>query len=535
MIARRLLTRQLCRRQPPILCIASQACAAAIAARPTPFREVRQNSTFTPPFLQRLPDTVSTILEKSRKGELVEGAAVTVHGWVRSVRKQKKIAFAQIMDGSSDQMIQLVFLDPSIALDLKTGVSVRATGKLEVTPTRQDPYEISITDPIEILGDYASPTDLYPLQKKFMTQEYLRREHPALRFRTRVNANVMRLRSVAITALSAYFLQNGFFQTQPPLITSSDCEGAGEVFTVANSSSSSSAGEHFFGQKAYLTVSTQLHLESLMMGLTRVWTLTPAFRAEESMTSRHLSEFWMLEAEVAFTKDLESVMSIVEGMIRSAVTRMKSEGVLDQILSLKRMLEKQKATAKEGEDDEEMVTADEVSERWNTLVATEQPWKRITYEQAISVLQDAVAQGKVEFQHKVEYGESLKSEHEKWLARHYAQGPVFVTNYPANMKPFYMLPGPDGTVECFDLLVPDMGELVGGSLREHDYERLRGAIAASGMDPEPLEWYLELRKWGSVPHGGFGMGFERLICYLGGVYNIREAIAFPRWIDHCAC
>lgn len=419
---------------------------------------------------------------------------------------------------------------------LKTGVSVRATGDLVITPTRADPCEISISTPIQVIGDYAIPDEAYPLQKKFMTQEFLRREHPAQRFRTRVNANILRLRSLTVSCLSEFFSESGFTQTHPPLITSSDCEGAGEVFSI--SSSIDNAETKFFGQDSYLTVSTQLHLEALMMGLSRVWTLTPAFRAEESATSRHLSEFWMLEAEVAFTEELEHIMSIVEQMIRFSVRKMKDAGALEQIVKLKEMLEKQKLAVNEGEDDEETVTAAQVITRWNSFIANDQPWMRITYAEAISVLQAAVADRQVEFIHAVEDGESLKSEHEKWLAGNYARGPIFITQYPSHMKPFYMLPTPNTsgqTVECFDLLVPDMGELVGGSLREHDFARLNSAIELSGMDTSALSWYLELRKWGTVPHGGFGMGFERLICYLGGVYNIREAIAFPRWIDHCAC
>ncbi|KAK9450351.1 uncharacterized protein V1518DRAFT_413627 [Limtongia smithiae] len=489
--------------------------------------------------LRELPATIDSILSRAAKEELREEDKIIVHGWIRTVRKQKSIAFAQVSDGSCSESLQLVFLDPNAASKLGTGMSIKVTGTLQVAPNRpSNPYEVIVSE-LEVLGGLPE-NDAFPLQKKYMTPEYLRRDHPAQRFRTSALATAMRFRSRSVAALSDYFNSHEFVQTHPPLITSSDCEGAGEVFTIVSESSKTP----FFGQGAYLTVSTQLHLEAMMMGLARVWTLTPAFRAEESMTSRHLSEFWMLESETAFANDLEDIMSLVESLIRHTVTKLAEEGEMKRIMDLKTLVNRHATQEKVEEGEfEEIITPEQISERWSSLIGSEKPWMRINYADAVKVLQDAEVKNIVKFQHPVKDGESLKSEHEKWLAKHHANGPVFVMRYPASMKPFYMLPSPASestssayaTVECFDLLVPEIGELVGGSLREHRLDVLQDAIFKSGLDASALEWYVQLRKWGSVPHGGFGMGFERFLCYLGGVYNIREVIAFPRWINHCAC
>jgi len=323
-------------------------------------------------------------------------------------------------------------------------------------------------------------------------------------------------------ALTSFFAQNEFVQCYPPIITSSDCEGAGEVFTV---SSNEKGMGHFFRTPKYLTVSTQLHLEALAAALPRVWTLSPTFRAEKSDTFRHLSEFYMLEAEISFIESLDPLLDVTEDMIRQLASALKASSIGQDILALSGDMRP------------------ELEARWEGLV---QPgrWKRLTYSSAVDVLHGAVTEGKVEFRFPVQWGESLQSEHEKYLAALY--GPVFVTDYPREIKPFYMLPSHSDskTVACFDLLFPVVGELIGGSLREHRYEELvqsmssHGLISAdseAGADAEEtgLRWYSELRKWGSSPHGGFGMGMDRLICYLSGVGNIREVVAFPRWVGRC--
>ncbi|KAK9248702.1 hypothetical protein V1506DRAFT_264137 [Lipomyces tetrasporus] len=483
------------------------------------------------PVLAPLPPTLKQKAAEVVYSDLPSGTTVTVNGWIRTIRKHKKYAFVNILDGSHDKVLQLVFNDPDRVNDLRVGVSLTVTGTIQRRQIPADPYEI-LVESYNVLGSVPED-EPYPLQNKYLSQDYLRRELPTIRFRSLSSGVAMRFRSRAVSELARYFDENEFIQTHPPLITSSDCEGAGEVFTVVSESSDTP----FFGKQGYLTVSTQLHLEALMMGLSRVWTLSPAFRAEKSITSRHLSEFWMLEAEVAFADRLEHIMSLVEGLLRTALTRLKESGALESVLSVKTYLEGQKSQDGHSEDKDQEITRAQVLQRWDGMLQNA-PWKRITYKHAVEVLKQAEKEGKARFESSAEYGDNLKSEHEKWLASQYAQGPMFVTQYPSQLKPFYMLPTPGscgGTVECFDLLVPDLGELVGGSLREFDYTRLKASIERTGVDAGDLEWYAELRKWGSVPHGGFGMGFERLICYLVGIYNIRDVIAFPRWVDHCVC
>ncbi|KAK9363688.1 hypothetical protein V1504DRAFT_444236 [Lipomyces starkeyi] len=518
----------LCRRQCPAVTVwdGPPFCAKR--------QSERHSSSKSPVALLELTPLPQTLKQKAAEvvhSDLPSGTAVTVNGWIRTIRKHKKYAFVNISDGSYDKVLQLVFTDPEQANDLKVGISLEVNGTIQRRKDLTDPYEI-LVDNYDVIGGVPEE-EPYPLQNKYLSQDYLRRELPTIRFRSLSNGVTMRFRSRAVSELSRYFEENEFIQTHPPLITSSDCEGAGEVFTVVSESSVTP----FFGKKGYLTVSTQLHLEALMMGLSRVWTLAPAFRAEKSITSRHLSEFWMLEAEVAFVNRLEHIMSLVEGLLRTALRRLKESGELHSVLSVKIFLEKQKLQDGEGEDKDQEITHAQVLQRWDGMLQGS-PWKRITYKHAVDVLQQAEREGKARFETSAEYGDNLKSEHEKWLASQYAHGPIFVTQYPSQLKPFYMLPTPGSngeTVECFDLLVPDLGELVGGSLREYDYKRLKATIERVGMDSSELEWYAELRKWGSVPHGGFGMGFERLISYLVGIYNIRDVIAFPRWVDHCVC
>ena len=275
-------------------------------------------------------------------------------------------------------------------------------------------------------------------------------------------------------------------------MTSNDCEGAGETFRIAGGG----AEGEFFGRRAYLTVSSQLHLEAMAMGLSRVYTLSPCFRAERSQTSRHLAEFWMLEAEWAFVEQVDELCDVVEGAIRAVVDKL--------------------------EKDDEVVLADEVKAQMKQRGR----WRRITYTTAIQQLRNEQhTTGQFEFD--AEWGKGLSSEHERWLAR---DGPVFVTDYPAHIKPFYMRVNPDNeTVACFDLLVPGVGELVGGSLREDREHKLLERMA--GMDLDSFQWYVDLRRYGGAPHGGFGLGFERLIAWLAGIDNIRECIPFPRWTN----
>lgn len=396
-------------------------------------------------------------------------------------------------------------------------------------------------------------TQTSPIQKKYQTPEYLR-TLPHLRPRLPFNALLLRLRSLVTAQVTHYFAQQDFVQCHPPIITSSDCEGAGEVFTVApgasskpDQKSSNQGKEHedpFFGSPKYLTVSSQLHLEALVQSVNKVWTLSPTFRAEKSDTARHLSEFYMLEAEVAFVDDMKDVMDVLENMLRALATELQSSQVGRELLE---------ARARDLNDDGTSVSHSTLAQRWQGLI--DGPWSRITYDDAIQHLKDAVSEGKAQFDFAPGHEDGLQTEHERFLAESVGRGsPIFVTDYPRNIKPFYMAPSNgqkqlDGqagsTVACFDLLVPEICELAGGSMREHRLSELLRAMEEHGMqqpaDPESeasdgsLQWYLDLRRYGSVPHGGFGLGFDRLLCYLSGVSNIRDVVSFPRWHKRCDC
>lgn len=328
-------------------------------------------------------------------------------------------------------------------------------------------------------------------------------------------ASIFRLRSHLVSAIHQFFDQENFYYTNPPIITSSDAEGAGESFSVA------SKEKDFFGlgeKGPRLTVSSQLHLESLMMGLGRVWTLSPTFRAEKSITSRHLSEFWMLEAEWG-TGELNDVMSFLERLIRFIVEESQKEDIVHELIMTMK-----------GQDNS--IPVAEIPSRWERM--SQENWTRMKYHDAITLLID---------QHKhhpfdipPERGAILQSSHEQFLASQ-SSTPIFITHYPSAIKPFYMLKSQDNTttVENFDLLAPGMGEIAGGSLRIHDLVELEQRMRDNGMDETELEWYKDLRRWGSVPHGGFGLGFDRLIGHLAGVTNLREVVAFPRMFGKSGC
>ncbi len=363
----------------------------------------------------------------------------------------------------------------------------------------------------------------------------------------------MRLRSLVTAQVTSYFAKRDFVQCHPPIITSSDCEGAGEVFTVTPAapttidqkppSQSSQHKELFFGSPKYLTVSSQLHLEALAQSVKKVWTLSPTFRAEKSDTARHLSEFYMLEAELAFVEDVKDIMKVVEDLLRAIATDLQSSNVGQELLTLR---------AQDQEQEGISVSHNTLAQRWQGLI--DGPWPQITYDKAISHLKDAVASGKVEFEFAPTHGDNLQTEHERFLAESVGQGgPVFVTDYPRNIKPFYMAPSTNSTEEghatltvaCFDLLVPEICELVGGSMREHRLSELLQSMEDKGLhhftageaedSKGSLQWYLDLRRYGTVPHGGFGLGFDRLLCYLAGVSNIRDVVSFPRWHKRCDC
>ncbi|KAI0254616.1 asparaginyl-tRNA synthetase [Lactifluus subvellereus] len=456
--------------------------------------------------LQRLISTLNTQFGRTIRQVLVSKPGqetIQVHGWIKSVRLQKRIAFAMIHDGTTSKSLQVVFQNPAYAKTLTNGTSVRLTGVLASSPGPGQDNEF-LADSVEVLG--ACDPETYPIQKQALTTEYLR-DHAHLRIRTDVHGAVLRLRNGVMRSLSEFFQSNDFIYVHTPIITSNDAEGAGEAFRVAPVPSllagrdAATQDTEFFNKPSYLTVSSQLHLEVLSNAVARVWTLSPCFRAERSQTSRHLAEFWMLEAEWAFVRSINDLCDVAEASIKH-VLRLNSPD--------RDLLQK------------------EINSSWAPTAATasKAPWARITYTDAIHELKKSGAH----FEFAPSWGAALQSEHERWLADSFARGPIFVTDYPSAIKPFYMRQNGDGkTVACFDLLVPHVGELVGGSLREERPTLLGAAIKRQGLDEEAYRWYTELRKFGGAPHGGYGMGFERLISWLGGIENVRECIPMPRW------
>ncbi|KAL5522418.1 hypothetical protein ACEPAG_8434 [Sanghuangporus baumii] len=433
---------------------------------------------------------------------------IQVCGWVKSVRRQKNVSFAVVSDGSSTRGLQAVFRKEVVPEGLNNGCSVRLHGKLTKSLGAEQDQEL-LVELAEIVGQ-CNP-DTYPIQKQSLTVDYLR-DHCHLRARTDKIGQMLRIRDYLSHAINSYFESQGFMSVQTPIITSSDCEGAGETFSVSASESSAreddengsdAASRHFFHKEAYLTVSSQLHLEALAHARSRVYTLSPTFRAERSQTSRHLAEFWMLEAEWTFVQRVEELCDVVEDMVKHAVLAV---------------------IAQEGGEEPELGT------RATDAFALQKPWARMTYADAVQKLRAAYEQDRTLFAFPPEWGKGLQSEHEKWLA-HMTDGPVFVTDYPALLKPFYMRLNEDGkTVACFDLLVSGIGELVGGSIREERLDYLDEAMKRHGLiGREEYDWYRDLRKYGGAPHGGFGLGFERLVSAIAGIPNIRECIAMPRW------
>ncbi|KAI9888507.1 MAG: asparaginyl-tRNA synthetase [Vezdaea aestivalis] len=497
-----------------------------------------------------LRSTIASLLASRRRAEIPVSSdqAVTINGFVRSVRKQKKVAFAALGDGSTTEPLQVV-LSPEQASRLSAGSAVKVVGNWQAcAPGLKQSHEVLAQD-IEVFS--VVDAESYPLQKKHQTAEYLR-TIPHLRHRTTFGSLLLQLRSQCITSVTQFFNQHDFVQTHPPIITSSDCEGAGQVFGVDTAapsqpddvsnppkadSSAQAIPEPFFRDPKYLTVSTQLHLEALAQSVGRVWTLSPTFRAEHSDTARHLSEFYMLEAEHAFTSSLEDVMSVVESLLRSLTHNLSLSPVGKNLLEMQRY--------EEGETKLPLdATSKALMDRWNGLMARN--WPRITYTDSIDLLNSANDPSIP----KLSWGDSLQSSHERHLASLVGKGsPVFVTDYPTAIKPFYMLPSSSAavadrpTVAAFDLLLPELCEIAGGSLREHRLDQLVAAMQRQGLvhgkdkelDFGSLQWYIDLRRWGTVPHGGFGIGFDRLLAYLAGVSNVREVVAFPRWFGRCDC
>ncbi|MDK2922513.1 MAG: asparaginyl-tRNA synthetase [Desulfonauticus sp.] len=445
---------------------------------------------------------------KEALNALEEKQGIVLKGWIRTRRDSKGFSFLEINDGSCLKNIQVVLnwenIEKEYLAKLTTGASVVVEGDLVESPGKGQKWEVSART-VLLVGE--APADSYPLQKKRHSDEFLR-TIAHLRPRTNKYGALNRVRSALAFGVHKFFQERGFFYVHAPIITGSDCEGAGEMFTVTALDLKSLKGkvdfkEDFFGQEAHLTVSGQLEAEILACALGDVYTFGPTFRAENSNTPRHAAEFWMIEPEMAFA-DLKDDMDLAEDMLKWLVGYIQ-EVCKDEIELFGRFLDK------------------ELFARLESVL--QEPFARISYTEAIELLKKA----KKDFEYPVEYGLDLQTEHERYLSEEYFKKPVFVFDYPKEIKAFYMRLNDDGkTVAAMDLLVPRVGELVGGSQREERLDVLVARMKELGLSEEDYWWYLDLRRFGTVPHAGFGLGFERLIMFITGISNIRDVIPFPR-------
>lgn len=441
---------------------------------------------------------------------------VCVKGWIKTVRDSKAFGFIELSDGSCFKNTQIVFEREKIEnydeiAHQNVGAAVCVTGVVTLTPENKQPYEIKARK-ITVEGE-SSPD--YPLQKKRHSVEFLR-EIAHLRPRTNLFSAVFKIRSEAAFAIHKFFNERGFVYVHTPIITGSDCEGAGAMFQVttleidelAKCGKSPDYKQDFFGKKASLTVSGQLNVETYAMAFSNVYTFGPTFRAEHSNTARHAAEFWMIEPEMAFC-DLAGDMDVAEAMVKYIISYV-SETCKDELEFLNKFVDTG------------------LTERLKNV--TENEFVRLTYREAIEILKEHA--GKFDDKN-IFWGKDLQSEHERFLTETVFKKPVFLTDYPKEIKAFYMKLNPDNkTVAAADLLVPGIGELIGGSQREENYDKLLSRITELNMNPEDYSWYLDLRKYGGVTHSGFGLGFERMIMYLTGVTNIRDVIPFPRTVSN---
>ncbi|KAL8289134.1 hypothetical protein RB597_000965 [Gaeumannomyces tritici] len=568
----------------PSRCLGStwRAPAAAILHH----RHYSSYPSSPPPSSQSAPrHSIARLLEWAPESDVPD---VVVNGYIRSVRSMKTASFVSLADGSSLNALQAV-VPADQASGLSVGAAVRFVGSWVKSQGSGQSHELRV-DRTAVVGPSDAKT--FPIQKKYHTPEFLR-TLPHLRSRTALNSALLRLRSEVTREVSQFFASRDFVQTHPPIITSSDCEGAGEAFTLRpaadiaisdcdGTGETSASAPPFFGSPKYLTVSSQLHLEALAQSVNNVWTLSPTFRAEKSDTARHLSEFYMLEAEMAFVDGMDPVMDLAEDLLRYVARELHGTRLFHDVC--------QGRSVKDSGHGGDM-SSEEIGKRWGGLMSA--AWPRITYTDAMALLEKEASREPKKFGFAPEWGHGLQAEHERYIADVVGEGtrPVFVTHYPRGIKAFYMLtssssPGhlsagvsPSGsadagtaervTVDCFDLLVPDLCEIAGGSMREHRLQPLLDAMQSRGMvipaadagarqsshgassgdgwsnpgvtaTPSPtvgggLDWYIDLRRWGCPPHGGFGIGFDRLLCYMSGVQTIRDMATFPRWHGRCDC
>jgi asparaginyl-tRNA synthetase len=456
--------------------------------------------------------TRTEITELYKNNAQLGGKTVTVCGWVRTIRDSKALGFIELNDGSCFKGVQIVFEANKIdnfteIAKLNVGAAIVVTGELILTPEAKQPFEIH-AEKIEIEG--ASTPD-YPLQKKRHSLEYLR-TIAHLRPRTNTFSAAFRVRSAAAYAIHKFFQENGFVYVHTPLITGSDCEGAGEMFTVTtldpddlprDEKGEVDYTQDFFQKHTSLTVSGQLEAECMAMAFGKVYTFGPTFRAEKSYTQRHAAEFWMIEPEIAFA-DLQDDMELAEAMMKFVI-RYVMETCPDDIAFFNKFID------------------NGLIERLQNVVNSD--FATVTYTEAIEILE----KNNDKFEYKVNWGTDLQTEHEKYLTEQVFGKPVFVTNYPKEIKAFYMRMNDDGkTVAAVDLLVPGIGEIIGGSQREERLDILQQRMKDFGLNEENYWWYEDLRRYGGTKHAGFGLGFERMVMYLTGISNIRDVLPFPR-------
>ena len=448
-------------------------------------------------------------LQKNTKEYL--GKEIEINGWVKKIRSQKNFGFIELNDGTFFTGIQVVFDEELENFEeiskLTISTSVKVTGIVVESLGKGQDYEIKATK----ISVYQKADSDYPLQNKRHTFEFLR-TIAHLRPRTNAFFATFRVRSILSYAIHKFFQEKNFVYVQTPIITGSDAEGAGEMFRLTTldinnvpktENGSIDFKQDFFGKEANLTVSGQLNVETFASAFKNTYTFGPTFRAEKSNTPKHAAEFWMMEPEIAFA-DLDVNMDVIEEMIKYIVTYVR-ENAKEEMEFFNKFVYK------------------DLFNRLDTLVNNE--FGRITYTEAIEILKNS----KQKFEYEVEWGIDLQTEHERYLAEKHFKKPVFVTDYPKDIKAFYMKLNEDGkTVRAVDLLAPGIGEIVGGSQREDDYETLLGKIHEMGLKEEDYWWYLDLRKYGSVPHSGFGLGFDRMLMYITGMTNIRDVIPFPR-------
>lgn len=448
-------------------------------------------------------------------GKVVLESDICVQGWIRTRRDSKAgISFLQVYDGSCFNPLQAIVPNTlenyeKDVLSLTAGCSVIIYGKVVKSPAKGQAFELQASQ-VVVVGFVDDP-ETYPISPKHHSLEYLR-EVAHLRPRTNTIGAVTRIRHCVSQAIHRYLSEQGFYWIHTPLITSNDCEGAGELFRVSTldllhlpktDDANIDFKQDFFSEETYLTVSGQLNVEAYCCALSKVYTFCPAFRAENSNTSRHLAEFWMIEPEIAFA-DLTQGIALAEGLLKYVLSEILTLRQDDMAFFVKQI---DKAAISRAEH----------------LIHT--PFERMTYTQAIDLLEKA----NTRFEFPVTWGQDLQTEHERYLCEEILKKPVVITDYPKNIKPFYMYQNDDNkTVAAMDVLVPGIGEIIGGSQRESRYDKLTQRMQAMQLDLTQYKWYSDLRRYGSVPHTGFGLGLERLICYITGISNVRDVIPFPR-------